>query len=70
MEIELLLYPQWERKKIKVRRNTSVMDIILKAGLSPGNVIFILDGKILPLDAKLSLSGKEKVEIHSAFSGG
>lgn len=70
MEIELVLYPQREKKRIKVRRNTSVMEILTRANLFPGNVIFIVDGKILPLDAKLTLSGCEKIEIHSAFSGG
>ncbi|MEM4308727.1 MAG: MoaD/ThiS family protein [Thermoplasmata archaeon] len=70
MEIEVVLYPSREKKRIKVRKNTSAMDVLEKLGLSPGNVVFILNGKILPLDAKLSISGKEKIEIHSAFSGG
>ncbi|MEM3396533.1 MAG: MoaD/ThiS family protein [Thermoplasmata archaeon] len=70
MEIEVVLYPSREKKRIKVRKNTSAMDVLEKLGLSLGNVVFILNGKILPLDAKLSISGKEKIEIHSAFSGG
>lgn len=70
MEIEVLLYPSRERKKVRVKKNASVLSFLELLGLSPGSVIFIMNGKILPLDADLALSGKERIEIHSAFSGG
>ncbi|MCX8174545.1 MAG: hypothetical protein N3F63_08100 [Thermoplasmata archaeon] len=70
MEIEVTLYPKKEKKRLKVRKSTSVIEMLEMLGASPGNAVFIIDGKIVPLDAKLSLSGKERIEVHSAFSGG
>jgi len=70
MKICVKIYPGGETKNISVRKNTSVSEILEKLSILPGNSIFIVDGKIIPLDAKLSLTGREKIEVHSAFSGG
>ncbi|MGB9636526.1 MAG: hypothetical protein ACPL1Y_04695 [Thermoplasmata archaeon] len=70
MKIRVTIYPGKTKKEIEITKQTTVYSILEKSGMHTGNVIFILNGKILPLDAKINLNGNENVEIHSAFSGG
>jgi len=68
--ITVHIYPQKTRKKLTVEKEICVENILEMLGIPPGTAICIIDGKIMPVDAILAVNGTEKIEVHSAFSGG
>jgi sulfur carrier protein ThiS len=70
VEITVYIYPQKTRKKLTVEKEICVENMLEMLGIPPGNAICIIDGKIMPVDAVLTVNGTEKIEVHRAFSGG